>query len=385
MKFSLSKTTLMAVITLAAFGCSTPEKSVFTDAVSKISDAAFEQTVDNKPVGLYTLQGANGIGIKVTNYGARIVAICVPDAEGNPVDVALGYDNLSDYINQPEYFFGAAIGRYGNRIGGAKFILDSVEYQLTKNEGDKQLHGGIKGFCDVVWDAKLLSDNKIEFRYISTDGEEGFPGELSVVMTYELTDDNAVKIEYSATTTKPTICNLTHHSYFNLSGEGSKTINDHVLMIKASNITPVDSVLIPTGELMPVAGTAFDFTTPTEIGARLADTSEQMVYGHGYDHNWAIDRESEGVELAASVYSPVTKIKMDVLTDQPGIQFYGGNFLNGAVSGKTGETYGYRSGLCLETQHFPDSPNQPNFPSVTLRPGENYKHVCIYKFSIKAE
>lgn len=382
MKINLFKTLFASVVLVAAVSCTTPEKSVFTDTVDAISVDDYTDTIDGKPVSLYTLTGINGIGMKVTNYGARVVALCVPDSAGNPVDVAFGYNKLDDYINLPEYFFGAAIGRYGNRINDAKFTLDDVEYQLTKNEGEKQLHGGIKGYCDVVWTANQLSDSKIEFTYLSVDGEEGYPGNLDITMTYELTDDNSFKVTYSATTDKPTVCNLTHHSYFNLSGEGSESINDHILMLKSDNLTPVDSILIPTGEFMPVAGTPFDFTQPTEIGSRLGEEHQQLIFGNGYDHNWAISKETEGVETVASVVSPVTKIKMEVLTDQPGIQFYGGNFLDSKVSGKSGKPYSFRSGLCLETQHYPDSPNQPDFPSVELRPGQEYSHVCIYKFSI---
>ncbi|OFX58835.1 MAG: galactose mutarotase [Bacteroidetes bacterium GWC2_40_13] len=351
----------------------------------QINVADFTQTIDGKPVSLYTLQGKNGIGMKVTNFGARVVSLCVPDVNHQLVDVVLGYKTLNEYVNYPENFLGAAIGRYGNRIGGATFTLDSTDYELVKNEGNNQLHGGPKGFFDVVWDANQLSNSKVVFTYLSKEGEEGFPGNLSVEMTYELTDDQAFKISYKATTDKTTICNLTHHSYFNLSGEGAETINDHVLQIKADGITPVDSVLIPTGELMPVAGTPFDFNTPIAIGERVSNTHGQLALGHGYDHNWVLNREGEGegAVLVASVYSPVTKINMDIITDQPGLQFYGGNFIDGTLTGKSGKPYFYRSAFCLETQHYPDSPNKPEFPSVVLKPGETYNHVCLYKFSVK--
>ena len=382
MKINLFKTLFVAIIVVAAAGCATTEKPVFTQTANAISTDDFTDTIDGKPVTLYTLTGANGIGMRVTNYGARVLALCVPDSAGNPVDVVLGYNKLDDYINNTETFFGAAIGRYGNRINNAKFTLDGIEYQLTKNEGEKQLHGGPKGYNDVVWTANQLSNSKIEFTYHSVDGEEGYPGNMDVTMVYELTDDNSFKVTYSATTDKPTVCNLTHHSYFNLSGEGSETINDHTLMLKADNITPVDSLLIPTGEFMPVAGTPFDFTQPTEIGSRLNEEHPQLAFGNGYDHNWVINKETDTVEVVASLFSPKTKIKMEVLTDQPGIQFYGGNFLDGTLVGKSGKAYPFRSGLCLETQHYPNSPNQPDFPSVVLRPGEEYSHVCIYKFSV---
>ena len=316
---------LIAACALFALSCSHQKPSVFTEVAQQINVADFTQTIDGKPVSLYTLQGKNGIGMKVTNFGARVVSLCVPDANHHLVDVVLGYKTLNEYVNYPENFLGAAIGRYGNRIGGATFTLDSTVYELMKNEGNNQLHGGPKGFFDVVWDANQLSNSKVVFTYLSKEGEEGFPGNLSVEMTYELTDDQAFKISYKATTDKTTICNLTHHSYFNLSGEGAETINDHVLQIKADGITPVDSVLIPTGELMPVAGTPFDFNTPIAIGERVSNTHGQLALGHGYDHNWVLNREGEGAVLVASVYSPVTKINMDIITDQPGLQFYGWN------------------------------------------------------------
>jgi aldose 1-epimerase len=369
-------------IGLSITACQPKPQSVFSPEAEAISAAAFDTVIDNLPVTLYTLT-AGKAGLKVTNYGARIVALCVPDATGKPVDVALGYTNLSDYLNMTENFFGAAIGRYGNRIANAKFNLDGAEYQLTINDGNKQLHGGFKGFNDVVWAANQVSPSKIEFTYVSKDGEEGYPGNLSVTMTYELTPDQALNIEYSATTDKATICNLTHHSYFNLNGEGSETILDHLLTINSQTITAVDTLLIPTGELMPVAGTPFDFNQAKLIGQNINDADTQLTRGFGYDHNFVIDKKQTGIEKVAELYSPKTKIAMEVYSDQPGIQFYSGNFLNGSVVGKSGNAYLYRSGLCLETQHFPDSPNKTQFPSVVLRPGETYKHVCIYKFLTK--
>ncbi len=366
------------------FGCSHKKQSVFTDTVEKIDVAAFEQTIDGKPTSLYTMVSENGMGIKVTNFGARVVAICVPDANGDAVDVAIGYDNLDDYTNpDKESFYGAAIGRYGNRIDDAKFELDGVDYILPANNNGNQLHGGPKGYHDVVWNAEQVSDSKIIFSYLSPDGEMGYPGNLKVSMVYELTSENGLRIEYTATTDKATVCNLTHHSYFNLSGEGSETINDHVLMINADKITPVDERLIPTGELADVNGTPFDFTSPTPIGQRVNSNNQQMQYGNGYDHNWVLNSSDEKVALAATLYSPVTNIFMEVYTDQPGVQFYGGNFIDGSTVGKQGGAYEYRSGMCLETQHFPDSPNKPQFPSTTLRPDDTYKHICEYRFSVK--
>ena len=381
MKTSLA--ILSLVLTVVMMSCQPQSKpSVFTPAVQNINPKNFDQTVDGKQVKLYTLVGQNGIGMKVTNYGARIVALCVPDKNGKPTDVVLGYDNLNDYINRPQTYFGATIGRYANRIGDAKFTLDSVNYNLVANDGMNSLHGGSKGYFAVVWNAKKLSDSKIQFTYHSPDMEEGYPGDLDVTVTYELTPQNGLKIDYKATTDKPTVLNLTNHSYFNLSGEGSKTILDHVMMLNADSITPVDSTLIPTGVIESVTGTPFDFTKPTPIGERINADNTQLKYAGGYDHNWVLNNKSDSVALAATVYSPVSGIKMDVLTDQPGIQFYTGNFLNGQEIGKSGKPYEHRSAFCLEVQHYPDSPNIPQFPTTTLNPGQTYHHECIYRFSV---
>jgi aldose 1-epimerase len=382
--YKIEKAFLLLLMLFVFAACSQKQQSVFTDVVDGIDAAAFEQTIDGKATTLYTMVNNNGMGVKVTNFGARVVAICVPDANGNPVDVVLGHDNLDDYTAPGgETFYGAAIGRYGNRIGNAKFELDGEVYNLPANDGPNHLHGGPKGYFDVVWDAEQVSDSKIIFTYSSPDGEMGYPGNLDISMVYELTDENGLRIEYTATTDKATVCNLTNHTYFNLSGEGSETINDHLLMIDADKTTPVDEGLIPTGEFAEVKGTPFDFTKPTAIGERVNSDHPQMIYGGGYDHNWVLNNAEEKVSLAATLYSPVTSIQMDVLTDQPGLQFYGGNFIDGSTTGKRGIPYGYRSGLCLETQHFPDSPNKPQFPSTTLRPDDTYKHVCEYRFSVK--
>jgi aldose 1-epimerase len=370
---------IILLIAVVFTGCSKP--SPFTKSVNIIKASDFQKTIDGQKTDLYTLANGNGMGMKVTNYGARVVALCVPDKEGKPVDVVAGYNTLDEYINQPEQFFGAAIGRYGNRIGKATFTIDNTIYQLAANNGVNHLHGGPKGYFDVIWKAEKVNDSKIVFTYTSKDGEEGYPGNLEITMTYELTPANEFKIEYAATTDKATICNLTHHTYFNLSGEGSETINDHLLMINANTYTPVDSTLIPTGELATVSGTPMDFTQPTAIGIRVNDDFQQLKFGGGYDHNWVINRQGEGIVKAAAVESPVTGIKMEVFTDQPGIQFYGGNFMTGKNSGKVGKPYVFRSALCLETQHFPDSPNKPQFPSVLLLPGQKYSHICIYKFA----
>ncbi len=371
-----------AAVVLSMASCTKPEPSVFTETVDKIDSANYSKVIDGEQVSLFTLKSGK-IGMKVTNYGARVVALCVPSKDGKQVDVALGYNSIDEYVNNKEYFFGAAIGRYGNRIGDARFSLDSVEYTLAANDGKNHLHGGVKGYYDVVWKAKQLSDSKVEFTYLSANGEEGYPGNLSITMTYELTPAGEFKIDYKATTDQKTVCNLTNHTYFNLSGEGSETINDHLLTFNADNFTPVDSTLIPTGEILPVAGTPMDFTKATAIGERVDADFVQLKYGKGYDHNWVINKKGEGVELAATVVSPVTGIKLEVLTDQPGIQFYGGNFLDAVVSGKLGKPYVFRSAFCLETQHFPDSPNKPEFSSVVLEPGQTYTHTCIYKFAIQ--
>jgi aldose 1-epimerase len=369
------------ILLIGAIGCTKP--SPFTKGFDNIKAENFVKEIDGAEANLYFLTNNNGMGMKVTNYGARVVALCVPDKTGKPVDVVLGYNTLDEYINQPENYFGAAIGRFGNRIGKATFSIDSVTYALGANDGENHLHGGKKGYFGVVWNAEQVNESKIIFTYRSVDGDEGYPGNLDISMIYEVTADNEFKIEYVATTDKKTICNLTHHTYFNLSGEGAETINDHVLMIKSDRFTPVDNTLIPTGELAMIVETPMDFSTPTVIGERLEEPYEQLSFGNGYDHNWVINKEIAGVELVASVESPVTGIVMDVLSDQPGLQFYGGNFLNGQVVGKSGKPYVYRSAFCLETQHFPDSPNKPEFPSVLLEPGSMYKHTCIYKFSVK--
>ncbi len=370
---------LLLVMTVFSVACSQPQ----IENKAGIAKADFEKEVDGKQVSLYTLTNKNGLELNVTNYGGKVVSLMVPDKDGNLVDVVTGFSTIDEYLSTPKTYFGSAIGRYGNRIGNASFTLNGKEYKLAKNNGDNHLHGGVKGYWGVVWDAKQVDANTLELSYLSVDGEEGYPGNLDIKMVYQLTDDNEFKIEYYATTDAPTVLNLTHHSYFNLSGEGSATINDHVLYINSNLYTPTDAGLIPTGELAPVAGTPMDFTTPTVIGDRVDDDFEALKLGTGYDHNYVINKQKEGVELAASVYSPITNINMDVLTNEPAIQFYGGNFLTNTVKGKAGKLYDFRSSFCLETQHYPDSPNQPEFPSTVLNPGEQYRHTCIYKFSIK--
>lgn len=342
----------------------------------------FNLVVNGKQVRLYTLSNASDMKVAITNYGGRVVSILVPDKEGKLTDVALGYEKLSGYEKQKEPFFGAIIGRYGNRIGKGKFSLDGKDYQLELNDGVNTLHGGTSGFYAKVWDATQPNDSTLMLSLVSPDGEGGYPGNLKVNVTYTLTSSDGLKIDYQAKSDKKTVINLTNHTYFNLSGEGDSTILDHVLRIHANNITPIDTTLIPTGELMPVAGTPFDFTQPIAIGKRINQDHPQLKNGKGYDHNFVLNKKSGLVEVA-SVYSPKSGIKLHVITEEPGLQFYSGNFLNGEThDGKGGHAYLYRSAFCLETQHFPDSPNKPNFPSTVLNPGETYHTTTIYQFSI---
>ena len=353
--------------------------------VSNIEEHAFDTISVDKKISLYTLENKNGIVIQVTNFGARIVTLFTPDKNGKMEDIVLGYENIDRYLNNNgERFLGATIGRYGNRIAEGKFTIDSITYQVPQNNNGQSLHGGLLGFDMVVWNVDSVSENMIHFSYVSVDGEQGYPGNLDVKMIYTLTDDNELKIVYSATTDKKTPINLTHHSFFNLKGEGNGTINDHVLYINADKYTPVDSVLIPTGEIADVENTPFDFRTPTAIGLRVDENNAQLKVGKGYDHNFVLNRKTTSeMELAASVYEPASGRFMEIFTTEPGLQFYGGNFFSGKTIGKYGKTLNFREAIALETQHFPDSPNQPNFPSTILNPGQVYLHTCIYKFSVK--
>lgn len=339
--------------------------------------------VDGKPADLFVLENSNHLEMKVTNYGGIVVSLVVPDRDGNMDDIVLGYNQLEAYVKHNPYF-GAIIGRYGNRIGNAQFTLEGQKYTLAKNDGENNLHGGIKGFDKVVWDAKPVMDDDyvgLILKYLSKDGEEGFPGNLDVTVKYILNNDNEFRIDYRATTDKTTIVNLTNHSYFNLAGEGSGDILGHEVVINAERFTPVDETLIPTGELAPVEGTPMDFRIPTAIGARIDADYEQLKIGKGYDHNFVLNKDQEGaMTLAATAYEPASGRFMEVFTTEPGMQFYTGNFLNGMI-GKSGKPYNFRNAFCFETQHFPDSPNKPEFPSVVLRPGEEYKTTTIYKFS----
>jgi len=344
----------------------------------------FGKTPDGQPIDLYVLTNKNGVEAAITNYGGAVVSLKVPDRNGKFADVVLGYDSLDGYVNDKSYF-GAIVGRYGNRIGHAQFSLDGKTYTLAKNNGENSLHGGIKGFNKAVWPAKELpvkNGQSLELTYLSKDGEEGFPGDLHVRVVYTLTDSNELKIEYSATTDKKTVVNLTNHTYFNLAGPGSGDILGHQLVIEADKFTPVDASLIPTGEFRDVQGTPLDFRKATAIGVRIDQDDEQLKLGHGYDHNFVLRRAAGApISLAARVVEPNTGRVLEVWTTEPGVQFYTGNFLDGTARGKGGLTYARRSAFCLETQHFPDSPNQPKFPSVVLNPGEKYSTTTTYKFT----
>jgi aldose 1-epimerase len=353
-------------------------------AEPRISKQAFG-TADGQAVDLFTLTNAKGVEARIMTYGGAVVSLKVPDRQGKLGDVVLGYESLDGYLKNSAYF-GAIIGRYGNRIGKGKFSLNGHEYTLAKNNGENHLHGGVKGFDKVVWSAKEIKGATgvgLSLSYVSKDGEEGYPGTLRVNVIYMLTNTNELRIEYTATTDKETVVNLTHHSYFNLAGAGDGNILSHELMLKASKFTPVDAGLIPTGELRAVRGTPMDFDRPTAIGARIENGDEQLKLGRGYDHNWVLDRTGARSILAARVYEPTSGRVMEVYTSEPGIQFYSGNFLDGTITGKGGKVYQQRYGFCLETQHFPDSPNKPGFPSTVVKPRYTYRSFTTYKFSTR--
>lgn len=345
------------------------------------------QVEDFDSIQLYTLKNDAGMTVKVTNYGAIITSISVPDRDGKFADVALGYHHLENYINAVDKpYFGAVVGRYGNRIAGGEFSLNGETYALLKNNGNNHLHGGAIGFDKVVWNAAYdQANHKITLTYLAKDKEEGYPGNLNLSVTYTLTNDNSIIIDYLATTDKATPVNVTQHTYFNLKGEGEGTILDHELLLNAKKFTPVDEGLIPTGEMPNVAGTPFDFTTAKAIGRDIGVEHEQLAFGLGYDHNWVLDKagNESKLTLAARVHEPASGRVLEVHTTEPGIQFYCGNFLDGRLKGKSGKPYVHRGGFCLETQHYPDSPNQPNFPSTILEPGKELKSQTKFKFSVK--
>lgn len=341
-------------------------------------------TVGGKEVSLFTMTNNKGMTTTITNYGGIVVTLTAPDSQGKFEDVVLGYDKLDGYIKETPYF-GAIVGRYGNRICKGKFTVDGKEYTLAINNKPNALHGGLKGFDKVVWDAESFTEANavgLKLTYLSKDGEEGYPGNLKSTVTYRLTNDNELKIDYEATTDKATPVNLTNHTYFNLAGQGKGDILDHEMMLNADKFTPVDETLIPTGELKPVKGTPFDFTKATRIGARINNTEDpQIKFGGGYDHNFVLNRTGPGLSLAAKVTEPKSGRVMEVLTTEPGVQFYTGNFLDGTIVGKGGSVYKHRFAFCLETQHYPDSPNKPEFPTTILKPGQQYKTTTVYRFS----
>jgi aldose 1-epimerase len=377
------------VVLLAVTGACTPGKQPASETGSHetgIKRSVFGKMPDGQEVHLYTLTNSNGMQVAITNYGARIVSILAPDRNGMMADVVLGFDNLPDYVKYNTYF-GALVGRYANRIGGAKFTLDGKVYHLPVNNGPNSLHGGIKGFDKRFWTAEEVQGDEpsLAMTYPSKDGEEGYPGNLQAKVDYTLTKDNSLKIEYSATTDKDTVINLTNHSYFNLAGEGNGDILKQVLMINSSKITPVDANQIPTGKIMDVTGTPFDFRKPTPIGARINEDNPQLKIGKGYDINYIIDRKGPGLELAARAYDPESGRDLEVYTTEPGVQFYSGNFLDGSVHGKGGKAYASRSAFCLETQHYPDSPNHPDFPTTELKPGQTFNQVTVFKFTTTSQ
>jgi aldose 1-epimerase len=349
-----------------------------------ISRAPFGKTSDGTAVEVYTLRNAHGMEARIITYGGIITSLTAPDRKGQFADVVLGYDTLAGYIKDSPYF-GALIGRYGNRIAKGKFSLNGANYTLATNNGPNSLHGGNVGFDKVVWRASSVSPTpqgpQLTLEYASKDGEEGYPGTLSVTAVYTLTEDNALRLEYTATTTKDTVVNLTQHSYFNLRGRGD--ILSHVVQIDADRFTPVDSTLIPSGELKPVAGTPFDFRKPTAIGARIESADEQLKNGKGYDHNWVANKPAGKMGRIATVFEPDSGRVLEVSSTEPGLQFYSGNFLDGSLKGKGGVTYQFRNGFCMEPQHFPDSPNKPQFPSTVLKPGQTYKNTIQYRFTAR--
>ncbi|HUI33657.1 MAG TPA: aldose epimerase family protein [Dysgonamonadaceae bacterium] len=353
------------------------------ETLSGLKKSNFETEINGKQTHLFVLMNDAGMEVTVTNYGGRIVSVMVPDKNGEMQDVVLGFDSIDDYVNIDNNF-GATIGRYGNRIGEGKFEVDGVEYELPQNNFGHTLHGGVNGFDKQVFDAVQVDDQTVEMTYISKDGEEGFPGNLTTKVTMTLTDDNAIDIQYEAETDKETVVNLTNHSYFNLSGDPKNTILDHLLTINADSFTPVDSTFMTTGEIATVEGTDMDFRTPTLVGERINNYDyDQLKNGDGYDHNWVLNSVEDISIPAASVYYPGTGIELTVYTIEPGIQIYTGNFLDGSVTGKKGIEYAKRTAICLETQKYPDSPNKPDWPSPYLKPDEKYTSRCIYKFLVK--
>jgi aldose 1-epimerase len=370
----MKKLTILTIVA-AIIGCSSKQQSP-----SLPDRAAFQDTINGKPTDLYFLSNPNGLRAAITNYGGRIVSLLVPDNHGRPTNIIIGFDDLEGYRHSTEPYFGATIGRYGNRIAGGKFALNGISYQLSVNNGPNTLHGGKGGFQGRVWEAKQLGDSSLELSYVAKDGEEGFPGNTYVKVTYTLTSKNELKCAYEAMTDQATIVNLTNHAFFNLNGEDSGPITDHYLQINARHYTPVDSTLIPSGELATVSGTPFNFTTAKPIGRDINTTDTQLLYGKGYDHNFVLT--GSGMREAAIALGDRSGIRMRIFTEEPGLQFYSGNFMQGKNKLRKGPD-AFRTAFCLETQHFPDSPNQPAFPSTTLQRGDLYHTVSIYKFEVE--
>lgn len=371
-------TVLLASLAMAFLSsCSNPTP------VTSINKQHFGTSGNNKPVALYTFKNSQGVTAKVTNFGGVLTSLMVPDKTGKLDDVVAGFDSLEEYIEAKRYF-GAITGRYAGRIANGKFSIDGMPYTLVQNNGGNNLHGGLKGFDKVVWDAEIIQSPypSLKLSYLSKDGEEGFPGNIKATAIYTLTEDNALTIEYSATTDKKTVINLSHHAYFNLSGFDGLDIYDHEVTINADKFTPINSASVPTGEFRPVKNTPLDFIKPRKIGERIDSKDEQIILGHGYDHNWVINRSGNGIQLMAMVNEPTTGRVMEVYSDKPGLQFYTANFWDGKNIGRNGKPYKRRHAFCMEPQNHPDSPNKPHFPSTILSPGETYKHTIIYKFSI---
>ena len=374
----MKKLCVWAVAALLMAAC-TPKAEKTTD--SGLLQSNFQMEVDGKKTDLYTLRNTNNMDVCVTNFGGRIVSVMVPDKDGQMRDVVLGFDSIQDYVSKPSDF-GASIGRYANRINQGRFTLDGTEYQLPQNNYGHCLHGGPQGFQYRVFDAVQPNPQELELTYMAEDGEEGFPGNITCKVLMKLTDDNAIDIRYEAETDKPTIVNMTNHSYFNLDGDAARN-EAHLLTIDADYYTPVDSTFMTTGEIAPVEGTPMDFRTPTPVGARINDYDfVQLKNGNGYDHNWVLNTKGDITRKCATLESPLTGIVLDVYTNEPGIQVYAGNFLDGSLTGKKGITYNQRASVCLETQKYPDTPNKPEWPSAVLRPGEKYMSQCIFKFSV---
>ncbi|CAN5783188.1 galactose mutarotase [soil metagenome] len=391
---SMKKLLQCYLLFFASVSCNnnTKQKAENNNAIDTVTTATyslpgknnFQQMIDEKETDLYILKNKNNIQAAITNYGGRLVSLLVPDKDNKLVDVVIGFDSVQQYKTSTEPYFGATIGRYGNRIAKGKFTLDGKVYSLFTNNGPNTLHGGKKGFQYVVWNAKQLGDSILELSYLSKDMEEGYPGNLQVKVVYHLTDNNELKINYEATTDKKTVINLTNHAFFNLNGQGSGTINNHLLFINANNYTPVDGTLIPTGKIEPVANTPFDFRKPVAIGKNVDANNVQLKNGKGYDHNFVLNNNtSAGLHHAATVTADKTNIVMEVYTQEPGLQFYGGNFMQAKNTMKGGNKDDFRTAFCLETQHFPDSPNQPDFPSTVLEPGKIYSSSSVYSFSVK--